>query len=75
MDESSRRLTRPADVPVMVLGVGSNVLVRDGGVPGIVIRLGRGFAKIEVEYKAQKPNGTLVVAGQFKYDLKANKTF
>lgn len=33
------------------------------------------FAKIEVEYKAQKPNGTLVVAGQFKYDLKANKSY
>ena len=34
-----------------------------------------GFAKIEVEYKAQKPNGTLVVAGQFKYDLKLNKSY
>jgi len=38
--------TRPADVPVMVLGVGSNLLVRDGGVPGVVVRLGRGFASI-----------------------------
>ena len=34
---------KPADVPVTVLGVGSNVLVRDGGVPGVVVRLGRGF--------------------------------
>jgi type VI secretion system secreted protein Hcp len=33
------------------------------------------FAKIEVEYKQQKPDGSLVSAGQFKYDLKANKTF
>lgn len=39
---------KPADVPVTVLGVGSNLLVRDGGVPGVVIRLGREFAKIEV---------------------------
>ena len=31
-------------VPVTVIGVGSNLLVRDGGVPGVVIRLGRGFA-------------------------------
>ena len=31
------------------------------------------FAKIEVEYKAQKPDGTLAVAAQFKYDLKLNK--
>jgi UDP-N-acetylmuramate dehydrogenase len=37
---------RPADVAVAVIGVGSNLLVRDGGVPGVVIRLGRGFAGI-----------------------------
>jgi len=37
----------PADVPVTVIGVGSNLLVRDGGVEGVVIRLGRGFAGIE----------------------------
>jgi UDP-N-acetylmuramate dehydrogenase len=37
---------KPADVPVTVVGVGSNLLVRDGGVPGVVIRLGRGFAAI-----------------------------
>ncbi len=36
---------RPAEVPVTVIGVGSNLLVRDGGVDGIVIRLGRGFAE------------------------------
>jgi type VI secretion system secreted protein Hcp len=34
-----------------------------------------GYAKIEVEYKAQKPDGSLVVAGQFKYDLKLNKAY
>lgn len=34
----------PADVPVTVIGVGSNLLVRDGGVKGVVIRLGRAFA-------------------------------
>jgi UDP-N-acetylmuramate dehydrogenase len=42
------KLTSPA-VPVYVIGVGSNLLVRDGGVPGIVIRLGRGFGEISVE--------------------------
>jgi UDP-N-acetylmuramate dehydrogenase len=36
-----------ADVPVMALGLGSNLIVRDGGVPGVVIRLGKPFAKIE----------------------------
>jgi UDP-N-acetylmuramate dehydrogenase len=36
----------PADVPVTVIGVGSNLLVRDGGIRGVVVRLGRGFAEI-----------------------------
>lgn len=40
---------KPADVPVTVIGVGSNLLVRDGGIPGVVIRLGRGFADITIE--------------------------
>ena len=39
---------KPADVPVTVLGVGSNLLVRDGGIPGVVIRMGRGFVDIDV---------------------------
>jgi UDP-N-acetylmuramate dehydrogenase len=39
----------PADVPVTVIGVASNLLVRDGGVPGVVIRLGRAFADIVVD--------------------------
>jgi UDP-N-acetylmuramate dehydrogenase len=38
---------KPADVPVTMIGVGSNLLVRDGGVRGVVIRLGRPFAQIE----------------------------
>lgn len=38
--------SKPKDVPVTVLGVGSNLLVRDGGIPGVVVRLGRGFAAI-----------------------------
>jgi len=37
---------KPADVPVTVIGVGSNLLVRDGGVPGVVVRLGRAFAEV-----------------------------
>ena len=35
------------DVPVMGLGLGSNMIVRDGGVPGVVVRLGKAFAKVE----------------------------
>lgn len=40
---------KPADVPVTVIGVGSNLLVRDGGIPGVTLRLGRGFADIGVK--------------------------
>ena len=39
----------PPDIAVTVIGVGSNLLVRDGGVPGVVIRMGRGFAEITLE--------------------------
>ncbi|WP_119677847.1 UDP-N-acetylmuramate dehydrogenase [Indioceanicola profundi] len=52
----------PADVPVTVIGVASNLLVRDGGVPGVVIRLGGAFAHVEVE-------GGLVHAGAGALDL------
>ncbi|PXA84043.1 UDP-N-acetylenolpyruvoylglucosamine reductase [Nostoc sp. 3335mG] len=35
------------ETPVMGLGLGSNLIVRDGGVPGVVVRLGKAFAKVE----------------------------
>jgi len=38
-----------AEVPVMAVGVGSNLIVRDGGVPGVVIRLPKSFAKVSAE--------------------------
>lgn len=53
---------KPADVPVTMLGVGSNLLVRDGGIPGVVIRLGRAFAEIRAE-------GDRIVAGAGALDL------
>lgn len=39
---------KPADVPVTVIGVGSNLLIRDGGIAGVVIRLPAAFGRIEV---------------------------
>jgi UDP-N-acetylmuramate dehydrogenase len=39
----------PAEHSVTVIGVGSNILVRDGGIPGVTIRLGRGLAGIAIE--------------------------
>ncbi|MCF2870219.1 UDP-N-acetylmuramate dehydrogenase [Octadecabacter sp. G9-8] len=52
----------PADVPVFAMGVGSNLIVRDGGVRGVVIRLGRGFNSIEID-------GDTVTAGAAALDM------
>lgn len=52
---------RPESVPLYVVGAGSNLLVRDGGVRGVVIRLGRGFSTIERD-------GLLVTVGAAALD-------
>jgi UDP-N-acetylmuramate dehydrogenase len=39
----------PPELPVMPVGVGSNLIVRDGGLPGIVVRLPKAFASVSVE--------------------------
>lgn len=62
MDLSQFLAALPADVPVTVLGVGSNLLVRDGGIKGVVIRLMRGFTSIAID-------GDEVVAGAGALDL------
>ena len=53
---------KPADVPLTVLGAGTNVLVRDGGIEGVVVRLGRSFAQVQVD-------GERVVAGGAAMDV------
>jgi UDP-N-acetylmuramate dehydrogenase len=50
----------PVEIPVTVIGLGSNLIVRDGGVPGVVIRLGRGFGEVKVEPGARIRAGTAV---------------
>lgn len=52
----------PDDVPVTTIGVGSNLLVRDGGIRGVVVRLGRGFAAI-------RTTSDLVEAGAGALDM------
>jgi UDP-N-acetylmuramate dehydrogenase len=52
----------PADIPVTVLGVASNLLIRDGGLPGVVIRLGGDFARVRID-------GDKVIAGAGALDL------
>ena len=51
----------PPDMPVFPLGVGSNLIVRDGGIRGLVIRLGRGFNTVEIQ-------GDRVIAGAAALD-------
>ncbi len=61
----------PNDIPVYVIGVGSNLLVRDGGVPGVVIRLGRGFSEIKLEPDNRLRAGAAVLdvrVARFAYD-------
>lgn len=48
-DDLSHFLTNTdSGLPITTLGVGSNVIIRDGGVEGVVIRLGRGFNKVQI---------------------------
>ncbi|MEZ5890293.1 MAG: UDP-N-acetylmuramate dehydrogenase [Xanthobacteraceae bacterium] len=50
----------PSELPVTVIGLGSNLIVRDGGVAGVVIRLGRGFSDIKIEPEHRVRAGTAV---------------
>ena len=53
---------RPADVAVTVIGVGANILVRDGGIPGVLIRLAGNFSTVRID-------GATVVAGAGASDV------
>ncbi|MFZ1992091.1 MAG: UDP-N-acetylmuramate dehydrogenase [Alphaproteobacteria bacterium] len=53
---------KPPEMPLTIIGVGSNLLVRDGGVEGAVIRLGRDFNKITIK-------GTKITAGAAALDV------
>ena len=50
----------PSEIPVTVIGLGSNLIVRDGGVAGLVVRLGRGFSDIKIEPGHRIRAGTAV---------------
>lgn len=54
----------PEDIPITVLGVCSNIIIRDGGIPGVVIRLGRQFAEIDCD-----PDTGLITAGAAALDM------
>src|SRR5579862_9544019 len=57
----------PGEIAITVVGLGSNLIVRDGGVPGVVVRLGRGFNEIAIE-------GLNVRAGAAVPDVKVART-
>lgn len=57
----------PHDAPVTAIGAASNLIVRDGGVPGVVVKLGRGFAEVTVA-----PDG--IVAGAAALDVTVAET-
>lgn len=57
---------RPADLPVSVIGVGSNLLIRDGGIPGVVIRLPGTMGKVAID-------GTRITAGAAALDANVAK--
>jgi UDP-N-acetylmuramate dehydrogenase len=52
----------PEDVPVTVIGAASNIIIRDGGVDGVVIRIGRGLAGIDID-------GDVITAGAAAADI------
>ncbi len=58
--------TLDPEIPVFPMGVGSNLIVRDGGIRGVVIRLGRGFNAIEI-------TGQTVTAGAAALDAQVAK--
>ena len=64
-EDDLARLLRalPENIPVTVIGLGSNLIVRDGGIAGVVVRLGRGFSGLNID-------GTRVRAGAALPDVK-----
>lgn len=62
---------KPDDLPVTVLGVGSNLLVRDGGVRGVVVRLGRAFTEVSAEGDTVRAGGAALDATAAKVAQRA----
>lgn len=59
-DDLAYFLASVPDHPVTVIGLGSNLIVRDGGVPGIVIRMARGFTDVVIEEETKIRAGVAV---------------
>lgn len=59
---------KPPALPVTVIGVGSNLIVRDGGMEGVVVRLGRFFNTAEIDHEVAA-DGSVLVVGAAMLDL------
>lgn len=66
--EKSLQFARELGLPWMVLGLGSNVLVKDGGFPGIVLKLGKGLDRLEMK------GATAIVGAGLPTPLLARRT-
>lgn len=61
-DLSSFLHTKPEDVPITIIGLASNLLVRDGGIPGVTVKLGQAFNSIESDGVTLRCGGSAVDA-------------
>lgn len=51
---------KPADIPLTVIGLASNLLIRDGGIPGVTLKLGRAFNTVDVDGATLRCGGSAV---------------
>jgi UDP-N-acetylmuramate dehydrogenase len=65
---------KPDDLPVTVLGVGSNLLVRDGGLRGVAIRLGKAFAEVAADGETVRCGAATLDAGAARAAQRAGLT-
>lgn len=61
-DLSAFLAKKPSDVPLTVIGLASNLLIRDGGIPGVTLKLGRAFNTIEADGTTLRCGGSAVDA-------------
>ena len=72
--QTALELARRCDVPVTVVGNGSNLLVRDGGIRGLVIRFGRAFSASSTEGETITTQGGILLSDLAQQALKAGLT-
>ena len=59
----------PQQIPIHILGAGSNVLIRDGGIRGVVVKLGKGFSRIKIWEGGHIEAGASVLDVRLAYEV------